>query len=232
MFRFFLSLLLLPLCAAVFCATTDVLRAASATDDLFSAPVFAFAGGYLAWLLVYFCFKAPMKTYVFGHEMTHALWGLLFGARVGRLRVTEKGGSVMLSKSNLLISLAPYFFPFYTMLVVAVYLLGECFWNMTRLWPVFLFLVAFTWSFHVTFTIISLRVRQPDIMEHGRLFSWVIIWLVNIAEVGLWIVAATPVKLSLYWANLCGHTETLYTGVWRIAVAGCVMLSTWIRQFL
>jgi len=228
MIRFCASLLLFPLCAAVLLATLDVLHAASATEHLFSPPVYAFAGGYLAWALVYFCFRTPMKTYVFGHEMTHALWGLLFGARVGRVKVTDKGGSVTLSKSNLLISLAPYFFPFYTMLVVGVYLLAACFADMARFRLVFLFLVAFTWGFHITFTFISLRVRQPDVMEHGRLFSWMIIWLVNIAQVGLWMVAVTPVAFSFYWAQLCGRSVAAYAAVWL----SCATAVAWARRFL
>ena len=228
MIRFCASLFLLPLCAAVLLATLDVLRAASATEHLFSPPVIAFGGGYLAWMLVYFCFKTPMKTYVFSHEMTHALWGVLFGARVGRMKVTDKGGSVMLSKSNLLISLAPYFFPFYTMLVVGVYLLAACFMDMARFRLAFLFLVAFTWGFHITFTFISLRVRQPDVMEHGRLFSWVVIWLANIAQVGLWMVAVTPVMFSFYWTQLCARSGGAYFSVWLATCAA----AAWTRRLL
>ena len=48
------------------------------------------------------------------------MWGLLFGARPSDVRVSASGGSVRLSKSNLLITLAPYFFPFYTFVVIVV----------------------------------------------------------------------------------------------------------------
>ncbi len=51
------------------------------------------------------------------------VWGLIFGARVGRLDIQPTGGSVHLTKTNTLITLAPYFFPFYTMLLVAIRLL-------------------------------------------------------------------------------------------------------------
>ena len=228
MLRIFASLLLLPLCVAVPLATLSVLRAASSSENLFSPPTCAFAAGWLAWMLVWFLLKTPMKIYVFGHEMTHALWGLLFGARVGKMRVSNKGGSVMLSKTNLLISLAPYFFPFYTMLVVGVYLLAACFMDMARFRLAFLFLVAFTWGFHITFTFISLRVRQPDVMEHGRLFSWVVIWLANIAQVGLWMVAVTPVMFSFYWTQLCARSGGAYFSVWLATCAA----AAWTRRLL
>ena len=214
MLRIFASLLLLPLCVAVPLATLAVLRAASSSENFFSPPTCAFAAGWFAWMLVWVFLTTPMKIYVFGHEMTHALWGLLFGARVGKMRVSNKGGSVMLSKTNLLISLAPYFFPFYTMLVVAVYLLASCFANMAPFKLVFLFLVAFTWGFHITFTLTTLRTRQPDVMEHGRLFSWTIIWLVNIAQAGLWMVAVTPVTLKFYFTQLHNQTHESYLAVW------------------
>jgi hypothetical protein len=67
---------------------------------------------------MWFFLPHPVKTYVVAHELTHALWGLLCGARVSHLRVSEGGGSVRLSKSNIVITLAPYFFPLYTILVI------------------------------------------------------------------------------------------------------------------
>ena len=214
MIRFLAGVLLLPLCAAVFRATGDVLAAASLDGEFVSPPLCAFAGGFAAWMLAYFLFKAPMRTYVFGHEMTHAVWALLFGARVGRMRVGKNGGSVMLSKTNLLISLAPYFFPFYTMLVVGVYALADCFADMARFRLAFLFLVAFTWGFHVTFTFSSLRTRQPDVMEHGRLLSWVVIVLLNVAEVGVWLVCTTSVTFLFYGGQLWARAAGAYMAVW------------------
>ena len=218
MFRFIASLLLLPLCAAVFLAAADVLRVASEVEEIFSPPMLAFGGGFIAWAATY-CRVVPMKIYVFGHEVTHALWGLLFGARVGRMKVSDKGGSVMLSKTNLWISLAPYFFPFYTMVVVGVYALASCFWELGWGRLVFLFLTAYTWGFHFTFTIVSLRTRQPDVMEHGRAFSWVVIWLVNVLGAGVWIAAMTPAGFPLYWAQLCARGVSAYVWTWGVLCA-------------
>ena len=230
-FRFAVSLLLLPLCAAVFLATLEVFRQASGTDALFSPPAYAFAAGYVAWVLTWFCFKAPVRAYVLGHELTHALWGLLFGARVGRMRVSENGGSVMLSKSNVWISLAPYFFPFYTLLATGIYLLAAQFVDTPLLRLVFLFLVAYTLGFHMTFTFVTLRVRQPDIMEHGRLFSWVVIWLLNILEAGFWITILTPVRLDLYLEELCQCTVASYTLAWHFFQTACNTARPWMMRF-
>ena len=58
-------------------------------------------------------------------ELTHALWTWLMGGKVNRFKVTSKGGHVIVSKTNFLIALAPYFFPVYAVLVVAVFVIGK-----------------------------------------------------------------------------------------------------------
>ncbi len=148
--------------------------------------------GFLLWLLVFFTMPRPMRTYVLGHELTHAFWALLMGARVSRLRVSARGGSVTVSKSNWIITLAPYFFPFYTMLAIALALLLGCFHNLQPYEPLVLGIVGLTYSFHVTFTLAMLAHRQPDIHEHGRVFSYSVILLLNVLGIACWVIAVTP----------------------------------------
>ncbi len=59
----------------------------------------------------------PMRVYVFGHELTHAIWTWLFGGRVKRFKATSTGGHVVDHEEQFLITLAPYFFPLYVVLV-------------------------------------------------------------------------------------------------------------------
>ena len=101
--------------------------------------------------------------YVLGHELTHALSGMLFGAKASRLKVTDKGGSVNLTKTNFIITLAPYFFPFYTFVVGIAALIVLIFVRPLPLIPLWVALVGFTWAFHLLFTLDSLSQRQPDI---------------------------------------------------------------------
>jgi hypothetical protein len=191
--RFIVALALLPLCAAVTLATTDLLCQLPAdAERLVSPQTAALAGGYLAWLLVFLLLPLPVRTYIWGHELTHALWGLLFGARIHKIKVKPRGGYVHLSKSNTLITLAPYFFPFYTL---AALLLRFALNLATPMQPyelAWLFVVGFTWGFHFTFTVHSLVIRQPDIVICGRLFSYVLIYLLNLIGIGLWVVGTTP----------------------------------------
>ena len=74
-----------------------------------------------------------MWIYVFGHELTHALWTWLFGGQVKKMKVSSSGGHVIISKTNFLIALAPYFFPLYAVIVVGVFALGHLIWNWQRL---------------------------------------------------------------------------------------------------
>jgi hypothetical protein len=139
-----------------------------------------FAGGFIAWFLLFALFPRPIRTYVFAHELTHALWGLLMGARVSRLKVSKKGGSVTLNKTNFLITLAPYFFPFYSVLALALYVLLALWLDMSAYLPFWYGLFGLTWAFHLSFTAMMLGIHQPDIHEHGRLFSYAVIYIVNL----------------------------------------------------
>ena len=120
-----------------------------------------------------------MWIYVFGHELTHALWSWLFGGEVKKMKVTSAGGHVVVSKSNFLIVLAPYFFPLYTALVFAVFAAGHFFWDWWHYLVWFHLLVGATYAFHVTLTWHVLKTRQTDITSQGWLFSAVILFLGN-----------------------------------------------------
>ncbi|HOW96620.1 MAG TPA: hypothetical protein PK634_02405, partial [Kiritimatiellia bacterium] len=122
--------------------------------------------------------------------------------RVSRFRVGARGGSVTLSKSNFLITLAPYFFPLYTILVIALHGLLALFYDLRAYEPLWLGFVGLTWSFHLTFTVTTLRQRQPDIRIHGRLFSYALIYLLNLLGVGLGIVAVAAPTLAEFGAQL------------------------------
>jgi hypothetical protein len=211
--RFLIAVILLPFCAAWALALLDLLRLLSATGDWLSPAFLCLVGGHLCWLALWFLLPHPVRAYVLGHELTHALWGLLFGARVNHLRVSAEGGSVQLSRSNLLITLAPYFFPFYTMLLLLARWIVSFFVSPVP-WPnVWLFFVGLTWSFHICFTIESLTIEQPDVKEYGRLFSYVIIFLSNLFCICLWLLCTTGCRASTFGQHLLDHSVSLYAAI-------------------
>jgi hypothetical protein len=145
--------------------------------DVVWVPLLA---GAACWVVIFLLMPKPMWIYVFGHELTHALWAWLFGGRLKNLKVSSGGGHVVVSKSNFLIVLAPYFFPLYVALVVAVFSMGRLIWDWRsfRVW--FHLLIGAAYAFHVTLTWHVLKTRQSDITSQGWLFSAVIIFLGNV----------------------------------------------------
>src|SRR5262245_28926576 len=83
-----IAFLLLPVCAGAALAFARLLRVTGSADTFWVA----FVGGAGCWLTVFLLLPKPMWVYVFGHELTHALWAWLFGGRVKKFKVTAKGG--------------------------------------------------------------------------------------------------------------------------------------------
>ena len=216
--RMLLGVALLPMCWGVVRAFFDSVMAAAGESGGVTAESIALLGGMLAFALCWMSVPHPVKTYVLGHELTHAIWGLLFGAMPSRLRVSESGGSVNLTKSNMLITLAPYFFPFYTFVVV-VAIITYAFIRPLPWLPLWMFMVGFTWAFHVLFTIETLAQRQPDVKLYGRIFSWVFIFLANVALVLVFLAAVTSLSFAQLGGFLVHRVLDTYIGVGSLAIA-------------
>ena len=217
--RMLLGVALLPMCWGVVRAFCDSVVAAAGESGGITAESIALLGGMLAFALCWMSVPHPVKTYVLGHELTHAIWGLLFGAVPSRLRVSESGGSVNLTKSNMLITLAPYFFPFYTFVVVIAAIVTYAFVRPLPWLPLWMFMVGFTWAFHVLFTIETLSQRQPDVKLYGRVFSWVFIFLANVALVLVFLAAVTSLSFAQLGGFLVHRVLDAYVGVGLAAVA-------------
>ena len=188
--KWILGLLLLPWCAGGGWALWQVLARTGEADTFWAAAL----GGVGCWWVVYLLLPKPIWIYVVGHEFTHALWTWLCGGEVKRFKVTSKGGQVVTTRTNFVIVLAPYFFPVYAAVVIAVFLAGDLLWGWTpyRVW--FHFLLGAAYAFHVTLTWHILQTRQTDITSQGYLFSGVIIFLGNllVLMVGVPLLAGRP----------------------------------------
>lgn len=158
---------------------------------LTTAPVFFFVLGMLVMpLLVWGFSEFFLYLYVFGHELTHVVFIYLCGGKVfGDIRVSVTGGHVLTNKSNWLISLSPYFVPFYTVIVGTGFLVASLLVDLGAtheiagllFQPLYLFyaLIGFTWSLHIFYTMTMLMKDQPDLHMNGTLVSLLVIYLVN-----------------------------------------------------
>lgn len=202
--KFFIAILLLPVCAGAAMALWRVLRVCGGADTTW----IPFLAGAACWCVIFSLLPKPMWIYVFGHELTHALWTWLFGGRVKKMKVTSSGGHVVISKTNFVIALAPYFFPLYAAIVVAIFAIGHLIWNWHSYFVFFHLLVGAAYAFHVTLTFHTLQTRQTDITSQGYSFSAVIIFLGNICVL-LFGIPLLTAKVGLlnalgWWAENTG----------------------------
>jgi hypothetical protein len=193
-----IAILLLPLCVGGTEALCHVLAASGRASTVWVALL----SGAACWIVIYLLLPKPMWVYVFGHELTHVLWTWLFGGKVKRLKVSSKGGHVIVTKTNFLISLAPYFFPLYAILVVLLFAAGNLIWDWSPYVAWFHLLLGAAYAFHLTLTWHTLKTVQSDITQHGYAFSAVIIYLGNLVVLLLGVpllAARVTVLTSLSW---------------------------------
>jgi hypothetical protein len=197
-------MLLLPLCAGAACALWRVVKASGSADTIWVATF----SGAACWLVIYLMLPKPMWVYVFGHELTHVLWTWALGGRVKKFKASARGGYVVVTRTNFLISLAPYFFPVYALLVVLLFLAGYLLWDWRNYLVWFHLSLGAAYSFHLTLTWHILKGRQTDVTEQGYLFSAVVIFLGNISLLLLGIpllTAKLPAQTALEWWWECTH---------------------------
>lgn len=196
--KFVIAILLLPVCVGAATALGRVIQASGSADTTF-IPMLA---GATCWLVIYLLLPRPMMIYVFGHELTHAIWAWVFGGSVKKFRASADGGHVVVSKSNFLIALAPYFFPVYAAGVVAVFAIGHLVWNWRNYLVWFHLLLGAAYAFHITLTAHVLKTRQSDITSQGYIFSAVVIFLGNVAVLVLGIpllTAKVDLDTAVHW---------------------------------
>ena len=191
--KFIVALFLLPVCAILSQTFFTAFARATVAERLWAGEEFWFFSlGVILWLIAFFGLPRPLLLYVFGHELTHALWVWLMGGRVSRFRVGRDGGHILTDKNNFLIALAPYFFPLYSILVLAIYGACSLFVNMQPYGRLLYALIGVTWAFHLTFTCWMIPKNQTDLADNGTIFSLVVIYLINLLLLGAMLIVASP----------------------------------------
>ena len=174
--RAMVGVVLLPIVAGVSWALFGQLRGpySAHPDETF------FLMGAAGYCFCHLVFHRPILAYVLAHESTHVLWTWLFGGKVKRFKVSSRGGHVKVTRANVLVTLAPYFFPLYALLALAGYAAAVALAPESRVRSIMVALVGAAWAFHALLTLGTLRLRQPDIVKTGRGFSYVFIYVLNV----------------------------------------------------
>ncbi len=226
--KFITGILLIPSCMAALLSLPSLLETggAGSLDSACDLPltVWWFLAGFAMWTILYLCLPRPTRTYVLGHELSHLLWAWLLGIKASHLRVSSNGGSVRVAENHFLISLAPYFFPIYTLLALLLRFITNMFYDTSLYEPFWFGLIGLTWAFHVSFTLSMLKQSQPDIHEEGHVFSYVVILFFNALGIGLVVIALTPATLEDYLQQLLRNHLVVFEWEGRLFHHGLTLL--------
>jgi len=135
--------------------------------------------GVTVYVLIEIFLSRPMRTYVFGHELTHALASIMMGGKIHSFKMSAKGGSVSMSKTNFFVALAPYCVPIYSIALFLAYWAFKYWSQAPILDDVFLVLLGGSLAFHGSLTWYAMRQNQPDLRKTGTFFSVIFILLLN-----------------------------------------------------
>jgi hypothetical protein len=122
------------------------------------------------------------------HELTHALFAALTLNRVTGLNATSHAGGVTHyhGYGNWLVTLAPYFVPTLSLLVLGIMQLAK---NTHQ--PVLMAVMGFTLAYHAQSTWHETHTQQTDLQESGWLFCWLFLPAANVLML-LVVLAALP----------------------------------------
>jgi len=212
-----IGLLLLPSCLAVAYSTGwQIIH----SGDFRQTIVFFFVG-FTSYLIFFLACRKPLRTYLVGHELTHALWVFLFRGKVREIRFSGQRGQIKATKTNTLIALAPYFFPLYTILLMAAYFLASRWINFGSYYRLVVAAIGFTWSFHLLLNIFIIRRGQEDLRISGSFFSLVLIFLFNVIVLGLIMAFVSKgITFKSYLSMLTRDVVRFYTAIFRLVNFG------------
>ena len=214
-----IAVFLLPLCAILSQSFFTVFTRATVTQRLWAGEEFWFFSlGVILWLIAFFGLPRPLLVYVFGHELTHAVWVWAMGGRVSQFKVGRDGGHIVTDRSNFWIALAPYFFPLYSIIALGIYGLASLFIDVQPYGRLLYAIIGVTWAFHFTFTCWMIPKSQTDLTDHGTFFSLVLIYLMNLILLCVLLVVASPqISFADFGAEMGENTNAALNGIGTMA---------------
>ena len=174
-----------------------------------------FVWGLVVYVILHLLFYKPAYLYVLGHEAVHAGMAWILGGKIKSFKVSKEGGQVGTTKSNFIIELAPYFIPIYAIIVTLAYFVVSKSYPGTN-GSIFLFLIGFTLAFHIISTVEIMKIKQPDIVKSGYIFSIAIVYIINIIVISL-IFGLTfeGFAINKFFLDLWSGSRFIYAAVVR-----------------
>ncbi len=228
--KFFAGFALLPLVWILTQTFFTSFHRATVEQEFWLTEEFWFFGlGAALWALWFvgsfwaFGEPRPLRLYVFGHELTHAVWVWAWQGRVSKFKGWSRdGGFIITDTHNFWIALAPYFYPIYSFAVIVLYAAASIFYDVAGATDTFLFmtplrwlfiLLGITWAFHLSFTIWMIPKGQTDLTYHGTWFSLVVIYLMNVLLLALFLVVGAPeVTFASFAGEFAENAQEFFEG--------------------
>lgn len=186
------AIVILPLCVISLLALLTLERESSAGGYWFTLlktqEFLYFAVGFIitaAWHFTGLLEKPFLYIYVWGHELTHAVFVLGFLGKVSGIGIEKdrgqiEGGYILTNKTNFLIALSPYFVPFWSLVSFLLFILAGLFVDIPYRDNSMYFCLGAGWSFHLLWTLWMIPQDQPDLRQNGMFFSLIFIVFANI----------------------------------------------------
>jgi hypothetical protein len=133
--------------------------------------------GMILWLLLG---RFLRFFHVFEHEVTHLVTGLVFFIQPRQLVASESGGRMEMYGNNFIVSLAPYFVPLFSLVLMALMPLLDSTVSVYACG-----VLGFATGYHVITNLQEFSLQQPDIRSHGLVFSTLICLLGNVIALGV-----------------------------------------------
>lgn len=152
--------------------------------------------GSLAYLLIHFFLRKPERLYLWGHEFAHLVLAKIFFRKIHQFHISSKsGGKVVLDRTNVMIDLAPYIFPLYSLGIGVTALL----FRHASPWvpDIYLAAASFLFTMHVLFSTEGFLAGQPDLRRSGRVFSAAVVLFFLL----LWIPCLMAPGVSAGWGG-------------------------------
>ena len=142
-----------------------------------------------SWLLIFRNISGKWF-FVIEHELTHTIFALLTFHTIHDFRATKIGvgyvGYSGAGNGNWLISIAPYFFPTFSIIVIAFLYLAQA-----QYYPFLMMLLGYTFLYHIHSTIYETHHRQPDLQKVGLWFAYAFLPAANLLAI-VAIISAIP----------------------------------------
>ncbi len=167
-------------------------------------------GGAALYVFLHFVLRKPERMYLWAHEFAHLVVAKIFLRRVHAFQITSRdGGKVVIDRTNVIIDLAPYIFPLYSLAAAC----AAFFFRKASPWvpDAYLAVASFLFTMHLLFSAEGFFRGQPDVKRSGRLFSGAVVLLCLL----LWIPCLLAPGTNAGWKGALAAYRGLFRAGWE-----------------